>query len=82
MLEAIKGTDFTSEEWLDAWREFWEEERKVHCKAEKGKGKKTATEEEVMVGSLWDEDDMDGIDDEQWENGEIKGFKLTKLTEV
>ena len=82
LLSAVKGVNFGTSEWQELWEVFWAEERKVHIKkGEDGHGRKAATEE-VDVGTLWDEEEMEHMDDNDSGNGELDSFKITKISEA
>ena len=78
--EAIRNTDFADEEWREAWNEFWKEERKNHVKGVKrGAGDVGDVEaEKVNVELLFDEGDMNN----EWDQSEMEGFKITQISEV
>ena len=79
--EAMRGINFKEEEWVDVWKEFLEEEKNNHIK--KGEKKSmdadAAEEEDVDVEALWDDEDMDGMN-EQWDSDELDSFEVTQIS--
>ena len=82
VLQAIKETDFGSEDWLLLWKKFWKEERKKHFEERELKSDDNGVQSEVeSVGELWDENDMVDVG-LQWDNKELESFKPTRITGV
>ena len=82
MLDAVKGVNFNERGWQEVWKEFWAEERKVHFKRGEEKSRKKAATEEVDVGTLWDDDEMEAMGNNDSDNDDLKTFTITKMSAV